>query len=383
MRIASAASIADLARLARRRLPAFVFNYIEGGAGEDCGVLRNEAAFRNILFRVRRFAGLAAAAPVELFGRTYAQPFGIAPIGMANLAWPGTDLTLARLAQRENIPYVLSTAGTTSIERVAAVAPDVAWFQLYLSRDDRITDDMIRRAWDAGIRVLVFTVDVPIASRRNRAIRDGFSLPFRYTGRLVADLATHPLWSVATLRAGVPNLETYAKYAESGDLQVVGQFIAQLNKNGFDWDDLRRVRHLWKGTLVVKGVLAAEDAAEAVRIGADAIWVSNHGGRQLESAPASIDALGPIRAAVGTAVPVLFDGGIRGGEDIIKARALGADMSFSGRCFAYGVGAGGEPGAAKAFEILARETLTSLTQIGCPSILEADRSILLDQKDRT
>ena len=370
MRVANAALIADLGRMAHRRLPGFVFNYIEGGAGEDAGVARNAAAFRDIVFHVRRFAGLAEAVPVSLFGRAYSQAFGVAPIGMANLAWPGADLTLARLAQRENIPYVLSTAGTTSIERIAEAAPDVAWFQLYLSRDDRITHDLIRRAWEAGMRVLVLTVDVPLPSRRNRAIRDGFSLPFRYTGRLVADLARHPLWSLATLRAGVPTLETYARYADNPDLQVVGQFIARLNKDGFGWDDLRAVRDLWKGTLVVKGILAPEDAAESVRLGADGIWVSNHGGRQLESAPAPIDVLADVRAAVGDAVPVLVDGGIRGGEDVVKARALGADMAFSGRCFAYGVGAGGEPGARKAFEILAHETLTSLTQIGRRSITD-------------
>jgi (S)-mandelate dehydrogenase len=379
MRVANAACIDDLARIARRRLPRFVFNYVAGGAGQEAGVRRNEEAFRPILFRVRRFAGLAEAKPVELFGHSYSQAFGVAPLGMANLSWPGADLALARLAQRENIPYVLSTAGTTSIERIAEAAPDVAWFQLYLSRDERITLDMIERAWQAGIRVLVLTVDVPAASRRNRGIRDGFSLPFHYTPRLIADLAAHPEWSLAMLRAGVPTLETYAKYASSPDMQVVGKFIAHLNKNGFDWDDLRKVRELWRGTLVVKGILVAEDAAEAVRLGADAIWVSNHGGRQLESAPASIDMLGDVCAEVGHAVPVLFDGGIRGGEDAIKACALGADMVFSGRCFAYGVAAGGEGGAAKAFEIISREIVAALTQMGCGSIGEAGHEFLLDR----
>ena len=376
MGLANAASIADLALLAKRRLPAFVFNYIEGGAGDGAGVARNAAAYRRHVFTVKRLAGLATDAAFELFGRSYRRGFAVAPIGMANLAWPGADLILARLAERENIPYVLSTAGTTSIEKIAAAAPSVAWFQLYMSRDDAITRDMVRRAWDAGMRVLVFTVDVPAPSRRNRGIRDGFTLPFRFTGRVLMDLAAHPSWSLATLRAGMPSLETYAQYAKSESLQAVGRFIAQLNKHGLDWDDLASVRAQWRGALVVKGILEPADAMAALRAGADGIWVSNHGGRQLESAPASLDRLAPIRAAVGAAVPVLFDGGIAGGEDVIKAMALGASMVFSGRSFAYGVGAGGARGADKAFEILSREIMAALHQIGCPSLKAADRTIL-------
>jgi isopentenyl diphosphate isomerase/L-lactate dehydrogenase-like FMN-dependent dehydrogenase len=376
-RIAKAACIADLARLAERRLPSFVFNYIAGGAGEERGVLRNEAAFGRVLFNARRLAGPAAPSTVTLFGRTYGQGFGIAPIGMTNLAAPGGDLILARLAERETIPYVLSTAGTTGIEDVAAAAPH-AWFQLYMSRDEAITSDMVRRAWDAGMRVLVLTVDVPAPSRRNRGIRDGFSLPFHFTARVIADLLAHPSWSLATARAGMPTLATYAHYARSSNIEVVGQFISQLNKHGLSWDDLDAIRAQWQGTLVVKGVLDPEDAILMVGRGVDGIWVSNHGGRQLESAEASLDALARVRAALGPSVPILFDGGIRSGEDVIKARALGADMAFSGRCFAYGLGAGGAPGADKAFEILAKEVIAALHQIGCPSLAAATRSILAD-----
>ena len=303
MGLANAAGIADLAQLAKRRLPSFVFNYIAGGAGEGDGVIRNEAAFRRYVFKVKRLAGLAAESTVELFGRSHRQGFGVAPIGMANLAWPGADLILARMAEREKIPYVLSTAGTTSIEKIAAAAPTMAWFQLYMSRDEAITRDMVRRARDAGMRVLVLTVDVPAPSRRNRAIRDGFTLPFRFTGRVLLDLAAHPAWSLATLRAGMPRLETYAHYADSQSLQGVGRFIAQLNKHGLGWDDLAAIRAQWPGALVVKGILDPVDAVAAIRAGADGIWVSNHGGRQLESAPASLDRLGPIRAAVGDAAP--------------------------------------------------------------------------------
>lgn len=377
MRVDNAACIGDLAQLAQRRLPAFVFNYIAGGAGEDRGVARNEAAFARVLFKARRFAGPASPSPVTLFGRTYGQAFGIAPIGMTNLSSPGGDLILARLAERETIPYVLSTAGTTSIEDVAAAAPN-AWFQLYMSRDGAITRDMVRRAWDAGMRVLVLTVDVPAPSRRNRGIRDGFSLPFRYSARVILDLAMHPAWSLEMQRAGMPTLATYAHYAKSANIEVVGQFISKLNKYGLSWDDLTDIRAQWQGTLVVKGILEPEDAVEMVRRGVDGIWVSNHGGRQLKSAPASLDVLARVRAALGPTVPILFDGGIRSGEDVIKARALGADMVFSGRCFAYGLGAGGAPGADKAFEILSKEIIAALHQIGCPSLAAVTPSILAD-----
>jgi (S)-mandelate dehydrogenase len=375
-RLASAACIGDLAALARRRIPSFAWHYLDGGVGEDRGVRRNEAAFERILFRPRHLAGGACDTSVELFGQRYAYPFGVAPVGMANLTWAGTDLALARLAQRESIPYVLSTAGTTSIEDIAKAAPEMGWFQLYLSKDEAITADMMRRAWDAGMRILALTIDVPVGSRRNRAMRAGVALPFRFGRKVLLDLATHPAWALATARAGAPKVENYVAYAKNSNFAVVGKYMADLNKWGFDWDDLRRIRDLWKGRLVVKGVLDPGDAASMVRLGADGIWVSNHGGRQLEAAPAAIDVLADIRDSVGPDVPVLFDSGIRCGEDVVKARALGADMVFCGRGFVYGAGAGGEAGAEQAFAILADETRRALLQIGCPSIAAMSRAFL-------
>jgi (S)-mandelate dehydrogenase len=375
-RLASAASIGDLAAMARRRIPSFAWHYLDGGVGEDRGVRRNEDALERILFRVRHLAGGACDPAVELFGQRYAQPFGVAPVGMANLTWAGTDLALARLAQREKIPYVLSTAGTTSIEEIGKAAPDTGWFQLYLSKDNAITADMMRRAWDDGMRVLALTIDVPVGSRRNRNIRGGVALPFRFSRQVLLELATHPAWALATARSGAPKVENYVPYAHNANFAVVGKYMADLNKWGFDWDDLQRVRDGWKGHLVVKGVLDPADAASMVRLGADGIWVSNHGGRQLESSPAPIDVLADIRDAVGPAAKVLFDSGVRCGEDIVKACALGADMVFCGRGFVYGTGAGGAAGGEKAFTILADQTRRALIQIGCPSIAAASRAFL-------
>jgi isopentenyl diphosphate isomerase/L-lactate dehydrogenase-like FMN-dependent dehydrogenase len=370
------ACIADLQAVARRRLPAFVFDYFHGGAGEDRGAIRNETALGAVLLRPKRLRGSCGGATVKLFGRPYALPLGVAPVGMGDLAWPGTDLSLARLAEREKIPYVLSTAATTSIEKIAAAAPTVSWFQLYLSRHEEISQDLMRRAWDAGMRVLVLTVDVPATARRNRQIRNQFRLPFRLSARLIWDMLSHPRWSALGALHGSPKLENYGVYAQSENFQVVGRYISETNKSGLLWDDLLWVRDLWRGTLVVKGILDPADAAKAEAAGADGIWVSNHGGRQLESAPATIRVLPGIRAAVSADIPVLFDSGVRSGEDVVKARASGADFIFCGRPFIYGAGAFGNDGIEKAFAILSAEIVCALTQVGCSSLAELDSSFI-------
>lgn len=371
MRLDQAACIEDLIGIARRRVPSFAFDYLDGGVGQDKGIAHMRKQIERLRLRMVPLQGVSKPdLSVTLFGKKYSMPIGVAPMGLANLIWPGTDLNLARMAQRENMPYVLSTAGSTSIEDIARTAPDVCWYQLYTPRNEELRWEMIGRAASAGMHVLAITVDTPTPSRRNRNIRNNFTLQFKMTPSVALAVALRPQWSFSTLAAGIPTPQNYGRFSLPGGssaVQMAGQ-IGRQHKGDITWDDFRGVRDAWKGKLVVKGVVDPESAKELISNGADGIWVSNHGGRQLESSLAPIDALPLIRKAVGPEVPLIYDSGIRGGEDIIKACALGADMVFSGRCFGYASGAGGAAGVDKAFEILQDETARGLIQMGCPAI---------------
>ncbi len=372
-RLQDYACIEDFVPRAKARLPAFVWSYLYGGAGENAGMERNEDGFDQVLFRAKRLAGAVTSTEKTLFGMRYAQPFGIPPIGMCNLVWPNTDRALAKLGAEKNIPYALSTAGSSSVEDMAKIAGDKLWFQIYISREDRITADLLKRAWDVGVRVLVFTVDVPGPARRNMALRAGFTTALTWNGKLGVDIVTHPRWAFSTLTAGTPRLGNFLPYGSN-----TSQNIAQVSRFGLSWDDFKKLRDLWRGTFVIKGVLEADDAVRMVHEGADGIWVSNHGGRQLEAAPAPINVLPGIRAAIGPSVPVMIDSGVRGGEDIAKALALGADFVFAGRPFMYGVAALGEPGVRHAHDILAAEFSAALCQVGAISADALDGSFVLN-----
>ncbi|MDO8606938.1 MAG: alpha-hydroxy acid oxidase [Phaeospirillum sp.] len=359
--------IADLARRARRRLPAFAFGFLDGGSGEEGGLRRNRERLEAVTLKPRFCTGGKPETTATLFGRTHAQPFGIAPVGMGNLLWPGADLILARQAQAHDLPLVVSTVSSTTIEAMAEAAPGNTWFQLYYSHRPDINRDLLRRAWEAGIRVMAVTVDVPLAGDRRRDVRNRFVLPFRPGLRFMASVAAHPAWALATLRAGSPGFPNLAPYNAAVSGQTLSAFITSQIKDTLSWDDLKELRQMWQGALLVKGLLAPEDAEAALEAGADGIWVSNHGGRQLDAAPAAVDALAAIRAAVGPDVVVVMDSGIRSGEDIVRARVMGADFVFCGRGFYYGVAAGGAAGAARAVELLTADLRRTLTQIGCPS----------------
>ena len=375
-----AVNIDDLRIAARRRLPRFIFDMIEGGVEEEIGVLENEASFR----RVKVLPSLLNDITVRdqtttLFGRTYASPFGIAPMGPAPLYRRNGDLLLAGAAVQADIPFVLSGAGGASVEQIAKVAPDHAWFQLYGAADRSITHDIIRRTVDSGLGVMVFTVDTPVSPKRERHLRNRITLPLRKDIRNLAVLGMegvfHPAWALDYLASGgMPMMGTWAPYAKPGSTpQQVAEFFRSQSPSNQTWKDLEDVRRRWPGRLLVKGVLNPTDAVRMVDMGVDGVIVSSHGGKIVDRAPSPLAALPGIKAAVGDRAAVLMDGGVRRGVDVAIARCLGADFILAGRPMLYGLAAAGGPGAARAIDLLRTELDLILATVGCSKFDDLSR----------
>jgi (S)-mandelate dehydrogenase len=363
-------TVDDLRSGAKKRIPKLAFDYLDGGAGNEANIHRNRSGFDDITLCPEYLREvMERSQKVTLFGHTYDAPIGVSPVGLANLIWPKVDTILATMAKKRNVPYMLSAVGTTAVEEIAKIAPDHAWFQLYVPGQDHICFDLMRRAKEAGIKVLVLTVDIPGPSKRLRDLRNDFTLPFKMTPKVIWDIARKPGWALATLANGTPRFENMVPYMpEAADSKSLGaaqvlQVSARLSE-----DFVKRIRDAWDGTLVIKGILSPKSAEASMRVGADGIIVSNHGGRQLDSAPSSIEALPRVIAAVGPDIPVMLDSGIRGGSDIIKAYASGAAFTFSGRSFVYGVGALGKAGGEHVLDLMTQEVDQTLTQIGCKDI---------------
>jgi (S)-mandelate dehydrogenase len=368
-------TVDDLRRRARWRVPRFAFDFVDGGANDETCVERNIKAFRDVELLPRYCIDTkGASTEVELFGTRYAAPIGIAPMGSPGLMWPGAEHYLAHAAQRARIPYVLATPANAAIERIAEIAPDVFWFQLYRfpHNDHAITFDLVRRADAAGARVLVPTVDSAGKSKRPRDIRNGVAVPFPITFKTMWQVATSPAWALSLLKHGMPRTENLVPYAGPNPTQVSTARTMQLRSGGsHTWDELARLRERWKRAFVVKGILHPQDAERAVALGADGIIVSNHGGRHFDGAPASIDMLPAIVAAVGSRATVMIDSGIRGGLDVVRALALGAKAGFTGRPFVYGLAALGPAGATHVVDMFFDEIRTEFTHAGVRSAAEA------------
>lgn len=359
-------SAEDARRLARRRLPWMVFDYIDGAAGRETGAARNRAALDAITLRPRILRDVSQRSLAsQVFGADADRPFGIAPMGMCNLAAPGADLMLARLAARYRVPHGVSTVASTPLETILEEAEGHAWFQLYFSGNGSGTFKLAERAKAAGYQTLVLTVDVPEVGRRPRELRHGFKMPFRIGPRQFIDFAMHPRWSLETLLKGKPMMANF---------QMEGYDFDRIESRArATWDTLTRLRDLWPGKLVVKGVLDVEDARALVTKGVDAIQVSSHGARQLEAAPAPIEMLAKIRADLGPDFPVFYDSGIRSGEDVLKALSVGADFVFLGRILQFAIAAAGELGLEKLWDALSEELSIAMAQTG-QSKLGSDKS---------
>ena len=356
MNPARAHNIDDLRAAARRRLPRVVFDYLEGGAEDHVTARANRESFDALGFAPRTLVDVSQRGlKVELFGLRFDAPFGISPIGAAGLFWHEAEIALARAARAANLPFVLSTHSFVPLERVAFEAGGPPWFQLYLPQDRDAAAALVKRAHDAGCEVLVLTTDVPVGGNREYNERNGFGVPLRLGARAIADVLAHPAWL-----AGV--------YFRSLYRRALPHWGDRRDRAG--WDDLAWLRKQWPRKLVVKGILGVEDARLAVEHGADGICISNHGGRQLDGAPAPLAVLPDIAAAVGAQTTLIVDGGVRRGADIVKALALGADLVLVGRAALYGVAAAGERGVRRSLQILKAETERVMALLGCAALDE-------------
>lgn len=364
-------AISDLRTRARRRVPHSIWAFLEGGTGDDYSVQRNLDGLANITLVPRLLKGkFDPTIETRLFGQAYNAPFGVAPVGLSGAIWPQAECLLAAMAAKYRIPYTLSTLAGETPETVGPFAGDMGWFQLYSPRDRQIREDLLHRVKAHGFRVMVVTADVPMPSRRESMARAGLKMPPVITPSFVLQAALCPAWTRATLQAGLPRLKTMEKYANSTQLSDLLPFVAQNIGGSLSWEYLKEVRDLWEGPLVVKGLLHPADAEQALSIGVDGIQVSNHGGRQFNGAPATIDALPAIVDVVKGRAAVLFDSGVRSGLDIMRALALGADFVLLGRAFQYGVAALGQPGCDLVTEILIADLKNNMSQTGCASLKE-------------
>jgi L-lactate dehydrogenase (cytochrome)/(S)-mandelate dehydrogenase len=385
MNYADAINLEDLRKIAKKRLPRVIYDFIEGGVDDEDGLGKNEDAFRRRPLMPRYLVDVSKIdQSTTVFGRTYSSPFGIAPTGGIGLYRRGGDIMLAKAARDANIPFIMSGAATASMEEMAKVAPQHGWYQLYAAKDKSISEDMIRRAADLGIPTLVVTVDVPVGSNRERNRRNGFGRPLNLSLAAKLDALCKPHWFKDYMRYGRPTLPNWAPYLEPGaDAEKVGAFVTQQVRATLTWSDIESFRKIWPRTMVLKGIMRPDDAIRAAEAGIDGLMVSNHGARQLDRAPSPLDVLPAIDAAVGDRMTLMLDGGVRRGADAIIALALGAKLVFLGRPTLYGVVAGGEAGAAKAIGILQNEINLIMSQIGCPSLGQLGPDFVLWDEDET
>ncbi|HKY80675.1 MAG TPA: alpha-hydroxy-acid oxidizing protein [Sphingobium sp.] len=365
----------DFRRAAKRALPRVIFDYVDGGAGEERAMARNVDAFAGALLLPHALRDVSERdQSVAPFGRRWNSPFAIAPMGLTGLVRPQGDLILARCAREVGIPFCLSTASTSSVEDVAReMAGGDLWFQLYVL-ERQCASALVKRAAAAGVSTLVLTIDVVVNGDRRRDARNGFALPLRLSPKLASSIAARPRWLLRQAMHGFPKAAHFA--AQALDIEAQMRLMRRELDPGFDWQALRRLRDEWQGTLIVKGLLRTDDVQRCLQAGVDGVVLSNHGGRQLDEAPAPLDQLRASGAPSGGVL--LLDSGVRDGGDILKALALGAHGVLVGRPLLYALAAAGEAGVAHMLSLLRSQLDGRLALTGCPRARDADRDLLAD-----
>ncbi|MBP7644709.1 MAG: alpha-hydroxy-acid oxidizing protein [Saprospiraceae bacterium] len=362
-------SIGHLKARAKSRIPRFAFEYLDGGCNNEINLKRNTEDIRNIKLQpyyLRDYSGIDLQ--TTLFGHTYSAPFGISPIGLQGLMWPGASEILAKTAFEQNIPYILSTVGTASIEKIAEITQGQAWFQLYHPAEDKLRDDMIDRLLASGIKVLVVLADVPSFGYRPKEIKNGLAIPPKMTFSNMVQIASKTNWAISTLLHGQPEFKTLKPYLPKGlNLKHLGLFMNKTFDGRLSHDRIKVIRDKWPHKLVIKGIANVEDAQKSIDWGMDGIIVSNHGGRQLDAGESAITSLQHILTQMDKKITVMMDSGIRDGTDIANTLACGADFTFLGRSFMYGVSAMGKKGGDQVFAILRKELQQVMQQLCCPN----------------
>lgn len=378
-RLTRAANIDDLRLIAKRRLPGGIFDYIDGAAEDEVTARRNVDGYSRIEFRPRVLADVSSVdTSTKLFGYEHTLPLMLGPTGFTRMANSQGELAVARAAEHKGLAYTLSTMSTRSIEDVAGASRGVKWFQVYAWRDRGLVEEMVSRARESGYAGVMLTVDTAVLGRRERDVRRGFTLPPKIGLGTIIDGALHPSWTIDFLRHEPITFANVAGRADrdGGTAVTLSSFINSQFDPGLSWRDVEWLRGLWHGPFALKGIQRVEDAEIAIDHGVDGILVSNHGGRQLDHAPASIDILEDVVQRVGGRITVVCDGGVRRGSDIVKALALGADACSIGRAYLYGLGAAGEIGVSRALDMLHDEMVRTMALAGVRNVAEITRELV-------
>ena len=360
-------SVNDLRKRAKYKMPKFAFDYLDGGCNEDVNLNKNRTDIQKIELMPNYLSDFdESLMKTELFGHTYDAPFGIAPIGLQGLMWPNSPEILAKAAMEHNIPFILSTVTTSSIETIAEITEGKSWFQLYHPADEKIKNDLLDRAENAGVSVLVILADVPTFGFRPRDIKNGLSMPPKMNLNNVFEAIKNPEWTLKTLLYGKPAFKTMMPYIPRGlNLRKLGEFMDITFSGRLNEERIASIRSKWKGTLIIKGIVGEQDAEKAIRLGADGLIISNHGGRQLDAGQSSIVSMIDLAKKYKNQIKIMMDSGLQSGPDIARAMASGAEFTFMGRSFMYGVGALGNEGGNHTISLIKKELLQVMEQLCC------------------